>query len=495
MNKIKYEYTNILLKKIDRYVFFLCSNLKKDLERIQKLLNIEKIPKKLIEDFHGRIGEQKILYLDDKEVYFIGYGKSNNCDENLLYKVFGELGRQFSSDSENTTWIELIGNKDLIIENEVISFILGKYDFNNYKTSSKSENTDKNKSKKTKNQIYYFYHKKKQMKDTINKAINEAQMQNKIRDLINEPANQLDSVNYIKYMKNNLNKEVKMKILDEKDLKKKGLNLILAVNAGSKNPCYLVILEYTSDKKYEKDEPICLIGKGVIFDSGGLNIKMSDFSDMKEDMSGSAIMYGIINLLAENKIKGKYMAFLPIVENMVDAKSTRPGDIIKSYSGKTVEIIDTDAEGRLILADALSYSENYNPKKIIDIATLTGGVASILGNKGSIVVGTKNGSIQKIKESGEKVHEKLWDLPMWEEYIDLTKSDVADVKNYSSGAHASTVMAAAFLYNFLPSKKNKNIDWIHLDIASTNFLSSGNSMRCAGGIGSCFRTIYNYLRD
>ncbi len=482
---VKFEYTNSLLKKMDKYVFFLCSELKKDLSRIQKLLNIEKIPRKLIEDFKGKVGDEKILYLDDNEVYFIGYGKNDKCDEKTLYNILGSLGRAFSSSDTKRTWIELIGEKEDSIKNQIIGFILGIYNFEEYK-SNKMEK------KKNNEQIYYFFSKKKKMKDIIEKTINEGIMQNKVRDLINEPANELNSKKYIQYIKSNLNKKVKCKILNENDLKKKGLNLILAVNAGSKNPCYLVILEYTSDKKYEKDKPICLVGKGVIFDSGGLNIKLHDFSDMKEDMAGSAIMYGVINLLAQNQVKGKYMAFLPIVENMVDSKSTRPGDIIKSYSGKTVEIIDTDAEGRLILGDAINYTKNYNPKMIIDIATLTGGVASILGNKGSIVVGTKNGTINKIKEIGEINNEHMWDLPMWEEYVDLTKSNVADIKNYSSDAHASTVMAAAFLYNFLPDTKDK-IDWIHIDNASVDFLSGGTRTRCAGGTAEGFRTIYNYI--
>jgi leucyl aminopeptidase len=485
---IKFEYTNLLLKKMDRYVFFLCSDVKKDLLRIQKLLNIEKIPKKLIEGFNGKIGDEKILYLDDKEVYFIGYGKNDKCDESTLYHIMGSMGRSFSSNDKNIkkTWIELIGDKEISIKNQIIGFILGIYNFIEYKSNKE----DKKKSE----EVFYFYHKKKKMKDIIEKTINEGVMQNRVRDLINEPANELNSKKYIQYIKSNLNKKIKCKILSENELKKKGLNLILAVNAGSKNPCYLVILEYTSSKEYEKEKPICLVGKGVMFDSGGLNIKLHDFSDMKEDMAGSAIMYNIINLLAMNQIKGKYMAFLPIVENMVDATSTRPGDIIKSYSGKTVEIIDTDAEGRLILSDAINYTKNYNPKMIIDIATLTGGVSSILGNKGSVVVGTKNSSINKIKEIGKNIHENMWDLPMWEEYVDLTKSNVADIKNYSSDARASTVMAAAFLYNFLPETKEK-IDWIHIDNASVDFLSGGTSTRCAGGTGEGFRTIYNYIVD
>ncbi len=482
---INFEYTNKLLKKMDRYVFFLCSDIKKDLIRIQKLLNIKKIPKKLVEDFKGKIGDEKILYLDDKEIYFLGYGKNDKCDEKTLYNILGSLGRNFNGSSVKNTWIELIGKEESSLQNQIIGFLLGIYSFEKYKSNKKDN-------KKNNIQKYYFYHKNKKFNNLIEKTINEGLMQNRVRDLINEPANELTSTKYVQYIKSNLNKKVKCKVLNENELKKKGLNLILAVNAGSKNPCYLVILEYTSSKEYEKEKPICLVGKGVMFDSGGLNIKLHDFSDMKEDMAGSAIMYGIINLLAENQIKGKYMAFLPIVENMVDAKSTRPGDIIKSYSGKTVEIIDTDCEGRLLISDAINYTKNYNPKMIIDIATLTGGVASILGNKGSIIVGTKNGSINKIKEIGKEIHENMWDLPMWEEYVDLTKSSVADIKNYSSDAHASTVMAAAFLYNFLPETKEK-IDWIHIDNASVDFLSGGTSTRCAGGTGEGFRTIYNFI--
>ncbi len=357
---INFEYTNKLLKKMDRYVFFLCSDVKKDLIRIQKLLNIEKIPKKLVEDFKGKIGDEKILYLDDKEIYFLGYGKNDKCDEKTLYNILGSLGRNFNGSSVKNTWIELIGKEESSLQNQIIGFLLGIYSFEKYKSNKKDN-------KKNNIQKYYFYHKNKKFNNLIEKTINEGLMQNRVRDLINEPANELTSTKYVQYIKSNLNKKVKCKVLNENELKKKGLNLILAVNAGSKNPCYLVILEYTSSKEYEKEKPICLVGKGVMFDSGGLNIKLHDFSDMKEDMAGSAIMYGIINLLAENQIKGKYMAFLPIVENMVDAKSTRPGDIIKSYSGKTVEIIDTDCEGRLLISDAINYTKNYNPKILLKV--------------------------------------------------------------------------------------------------------------------------------
>ncbi len=472
---MRFKLTNTFIKKVDVYVFLLCSNIKKELDRIKKIMKIDKIPKKLIEDFNGKIGDEKILYLDDKEIYFIGYGKNKDCDEKSLYSIFGKLGRSFSNSTKNI-WIDMFNPIG------ITGFILGEYSF---------KMTELKKSKKE--GVVYFYNKNRKMNGEYIERMEEAIEQNKVRTLINRPANDLNSRRYIEYMRKNLEREVKMKVLKEGELKKLGLNLILAVNAGSSNPCYLVILEYCSDKRYKKEKPICLVGKGVMFDSGGYNIKMGDFYDMKEDMAGSAIMYGVINLLAKTRTKGRYIALLPIVENMVDSKSTRPGDIIKSYSGKTVEIIDTDAEGRLILADAIAYSKNYNPKMIIDIATLTGGVQQVIGDKAIIMTGTKNGTISKVKSIGEDIHEKVWDLPVWDEFVSLTKSNIADVKNYTPGAHASTVMAAAFLYNFLPDQDK--IDWVHLDNASVDYLASDTAERQSGGTGYGFRLIFNLIKN
>lgn len=292
-------------------------------------------------------------------------------------------------------------------------------------------------------------------------------------------------------MKKHLHKNIKIRILNERELKKQGLNLILAVNSGSAHPAHLVILEYISSPLYKKKPSICLIGKGVMFDTGGYNIKGGDFSDMKEDMAGSAIVYGIMNLIASNGMKGRYVGLMPIVENMVDAKATRPGDIVTCYNGKTVEITDTDAEGRLILADAIAYSVNYQPKMIIDVATLTGAAAYMFGNKATAIMGTGNEMIQKMKKQGEDVKEHMWDLPMWQEYVDLTKSSVADYKNLTESAHAGAIMGGAFLSNFVPPKT----EWIHMDIAGVDYLSNETTTRSAGALAGGFRTIHHLLRD
>ncbi len=496
---MRYEITNKLLKKMDIYIFFVCSDLKSELERIQKLMGIEKIPKKMLEEFKGKENEQKKLYLDDKEVIFIGYGNKNKrnnsvkCDMNKLYNIFGHLGKQLNSGEyeDRKIWIDVVMNNkngkngkmkkndDILVENQLISFMLGAYKFDKYKEGSKRERESK----------IYFYIKNKIMKNKMEMAMREAETQNEIRDLINEPANILNTEMYLKYLKKHVNKKIKMKVLNDKELRKQGLNLILAVNAGSANPAKMIILEYVSDPSFRKSKSICLIGKGVMFDTGGYNIKGGDFTSMKSDMTGSAIVYGVMNLLAENKIKGRYVGLMPLVENMIDGRATRPGDIVVSYSGKTVEITDTDAEGRLILADAMAYAGNYNPKVVIDIATLTGSASVTFGDKSGVIMGYRNGLIYKTKEIGEEVHEHMWDMPMWEEYVELTRSSVADYKNYTENAHAGAIMAGAFLSNFVP--KNKDIEWLHMDIAGIGFLDNATHIRHDGGLAGGFRTLYH----
>jgi leucyl aminopeptidase len=206
-------------------------------------------------------------------------------------------------------------------------------------------------------------------------------------------------------------------------------------------------------------------------------------------MAGSAIVYGTLKLLEHFNIKGHFIGLLPIVENMVDANSTRPGDILTAYNGKTVEIIDTDAEGRLIMADALAFSKNFNPYLCIDIATLTGQAAAIFGKKSAVVMGNNNKLIQEMINSGIKNNEKFWELPMWKEYIELTKSNIADYKNYTYGVSAGTIMAGAFLSNFVPA----NTNWLHLDIAGVDFLPSNTSNRFSGASSESLRSLFTFL--
>ena len=340
---------------------------------------------------------------------------------------------------ENNIQIILDQKDEIVLKNQIISYILGSYKTLDFKSN-----------KETKKEVL-FYHTKK-FENIIKNSIYIGNIQNETRLLSNSPANILNNENYEKYIKKNILKSIKVSVLNEAKLKKLGLNLILAVNEGSKNKARLIQLTYKKDVK--KDEnPIVFIGKGVMFDSGGYSIKRGDFSDMKNDMTSSSIMYGLMKLIAHHNLKGYYIALLPIVENMISSSATRPGDIVKSYNKKTVEIKDTDAEGRLILADSLAYSEKFKPKLCIDLGTLAGANAVFLGNKAGTILGNNTKIIKKILFHCEKNNEYLLEIPIWEEYISETKSDIADLRNYA-GRNGSGVMPGAFLSHFVPKILN-----------------------------------------
>ena len=474
----KFFYTNNLKNK-DIYIFVICNNFKKEIINIQKKLDIKNIPKKILNDNNSDSDLKKSLFTDKFEIMFYNANNKQKCDNANLYQILGLIGKDTSKIDNKKILINIYGEDDNKIINQVISYILGYYEFTEFKTNAKI-----NKSK------IYFYHSKIKFKKIILNSIYEANVQNEIRGLINTPANILNSKKYSEYIKNNLDSNVKIKILNKDQLKKIGCNLILGVNKGSSNKPMLLVLEY----KYNissSQKPIALIGKGVMFDSGGYNLKSMDFSDMKNDMTGSAIVFGIFKLLSKFKVNGHFIGLLPLVENMIDGNATRPGDILTSYNGKTVEIVDTDAEGRLIMADALAYSAKYKPFMCIDVATLTGQASSIFDNKSSVIMGNNNKYIQKMIKEGKENNEKIWELPMWDEYIHMTKSNIADFKNHTYESKAGTIMAGAFLSNFIPQNSN----WIHLDIAGVDNLKHNSNTRYYGATGEILRTLFSFLQN
>jgi leucyl aminopeptidase len=476
----KFKYIGTIKKGINKYIYVICDKLKDTVKEIIKKHGIKKIPKTLFEDYKYNDGIERTLYTDNYEIVFYWMGLKNKCSNENLYELMGKIGKRQHNENDKKVLINLVSDDLVIIKNQVISYILGYYQFSQFKTTGDDD--------KMKN-ITYFYHKKKKFGKDIENYIYEATVQNELRSLINIPANILTSVVYTKHIKNNLSKDVKIKVLGKKELEKLGCNLILGVNAGSKNPPIMVVLEY--GKKTKNNKTVALVGKGVMFDSGGYNIKHGNFSDMKNDMTGSAIVYGIFKLLSKMKVKGHFIGLLPLVENMVSSGATRPGDILKAYNGKTVEITDTDAEGRLIMADALSYSAKYKPHICIDIATLTGQAVTIFDSKSSVIMGNNNKYIQQMIQKGIQNNEKIWELPMWKEYIDLTRSQIADYKNYTMESKAGTIMAGAFLSNFVPEKTN----WLHLDIAGVDNLKYGTLMRNYGATGEIMRSILDFCRD
>ena len=285
--------------------------------------------------------------------------------------------------------------------------------------------------------------------------------------------------------------ELKCTVISKAQLATGGFGGITAVGQGSKNEPNLIILEYGGDSKNVK--PTVLVGKAVTFDTGGVSLKSSDaMTDMKFDKCGGCTVLGIMKAASELKLPVNLVGIIPAVENMPGAESYRPDDIITLYNGKTAEILNTDAEGRLILADALSYGEEqYDPLKIIDFATLTGACVVALGNNIAGMVSNNDTFAQDISNSSVRTAEKVWRLPLDEDYMDMIKSDVADMKNMGIGRAAGTITAAAFLKNAI-----EDTPWVHLDIAGVAWTQKATKEKPynpRGATGFGVRLVLDYL--
>ena len=308
-----------------------------------------------------------------------------------------------------------------------------------------------------------------------------------VRDLQNKPSNVI-TPSYLadeaKKMADKFN--IKANVLEKKDMEKIGMGGVLAVNRGSHHPPKFIILEYKGGK-----ETICFVGKGITFDSGGISLKSADNMDeMKFDMSGGAVVLGIMQVVARLKLPYRIIGLVPTTENLPGGNAYKPGDIVKFYNGKTAEIINTDAEGRLILADALAYSKNFNPSAVIDFATLTGACMVALGSLYTGLFSNSDDLSNKIINSGDKTGELIWRLPLHDKYKDYVKSNVADIKNCGPRwGGAST--AAIFLKEFVDCK-----NWAHLDIAGTANTTNGKDvLNPVGGTGVGVRLALRLLED
>ena len=259
-------------------------------------------------------------------------------------------------------------------------------------------------------------------------------------------------------------KSIKTTVLEEKDMKKLGMGSFLSVTQGSEQPAKLITLEYHGTDK--KHKPIVLVGKGITFDSGGISLKPgAEMDEMKYDMCGAASVLGTIQAIAEMGLKLNVVGVIPTCENLPSGKATKPGDIVTSMSGQTIEILNTDAEGRLILCDALTYSAKFKPDTVIDIATLTGACVIALGHVASGMFANDDKLAKELLSAGEQSHDRVWQLPLWEDYQPLLNSNFADMQNIG-GRAGGTITAACFLARF-----TKDYRWAHLDIAGTANLS------------------------
>jgi leucyl aminopeptidase len=311
------------------------------------------------------------------------------------------------------------------------------------------------------------------------------------RDLVSEPGNILHPDEYAKRL--NLLKKtgLKVNIYDEKKLKRLGMNALLGVGQGSIRGSYLVTLEWNGLRNNSK--PVAFIGKGVCFDTGGISLKPAKFmEDMTYDMAGSAAVVGLMKNLALRKAKINAVGVVGLVENMPGGNAQRPGDIVKSYSGKTIEILNTDAEGRLVLADAITFTEKrFKPKFMIDLATLTGAIIVSLGSEYAGLFSNDDKLSKQLLGAGEKVEEKLWRMPLHKNFDKLINSKNADMQNINYVGGAGSTTAAQFLQRFVLNKT----PWAHLDIAGMAFSKYGGALNSGGATGFGVRLLNQLVED
>jgi len=422
------------------------------------------------------------LEIDQKLILILIANKNDQIQsEKLGAKFYDNIKANEVSD------ILILGSNSSSVKNNIIlnSFIHGaelkSYQFNLYK--SKKNNKIINFSiLKSKNQL------NTKIKYNLDAILNGV---NFTKDLVSEPGNILHPDEYAKRLLKLKKLGLKVTVYDEKKLKKLGCNALLGVGQGSIRGSYLVTIEWKGSKS--KSKPLAFVGKGVCFDTGGYSLKPARFmEDMTYDMAGSAAVVGLMKTLALRKAKINAVGVVGLVENMVSGNAQRPGDIVKSYSGKTIEVLNTDAEGRLVLADALTFTEKkFKPKFMIDLATLTGAIIVSLGSEYAGLFSNDDKLSKQLIEAGERVDEKLWRMPLHKNFDKLIDSKNADMQNINYVGGAGSTTAAQFLQRFIINKT----PWAHLDIAGMAFSKYAGALNSGGATGYGVRLLNKFIED
>ena len=430
---------------------------------------------------------KKILFIFEpsskKKIILISV--KNNLEASDIENLGAEFYRRISYEkkSQYTLNSDTLNNK---FENFIGYFLHGlklkSYEFNIYKSKKETKlisiNVIGNKNKVTiQNELRF-------------KAIEEGTFF--ARDLVSEPPNVLNPKEYTNRLLRLRKLGIKVTVYNELQMKKLGMNSLLGVGKGSINESFLVTLEWQGNKK-DKKAPLSFVGKGVCFDTGGISLKPAKFmEEMKYDMAGSAVVAGLIQTLAIRKAKVNAVGVVGLVENMPGGNAQRPGDIVKAYNGKTIEVLNTDAEGRLVLADALSFTEaKFKPRFMIDLATLTGAIIMALGEEYAGLFSNNDDLSNKLFKVGEKVKEKIWRLPLHDNYDKLINSSIADMQNINYSGGAGSITAAQFLQRFVTSKT----PWAHLDIAGMAFSKKAANLNPGGATGFGVRLLNQLIEE
>jgi leucyl aminopeptidase len=402
-------------------------------------------------DVKGKSGESHFFYVDGKRILLLGLGKKDKFDANAVRLAAGKAARTAISKKVDSVAIECFCNNCENCQAVGEGLVLGSYQFLDYKTGEDDG----------------FELKSATVLGCESDAISKGGVIGNAvcfaRDLGNHPGNITTPTRLAEAAQEIADEGgMKLNVFDREEFTEMGMGALAGVALGTDEPPKFIILEYMNggDKK-----PKVIIGKGLTFDAGGISIKPAGKMDeMKYDMCGSATVLGTMKAISALKPKLNIVCIVPSTENLLGAKAYKPGDILKAYNGKTIEVLNTDAEGRLILADALSYaSKQYDPEFILDFATLTGAVLVTLGHIAAGVMGTNEDLMVKVKSSSKNSGEKVWELPLWSEFCKQIKSDIADVKNMGAPGQAGSITGGAFLKEFV----GKDIPWVHFDIAGT----------------------------
>ncbi|MCX8117942.1 MAG: leucyl aminopeptidase [Desulfobacterota bacterium] len=443
-------------------------------------------------EFKGELYQCRLIHtqkaLPAKRILLTGLGKKEEFDLERWRGAVSKAGQFIRELGIKQFAHELTRLKDLseedLSENFVIGLVLGLYQYHELKTKDreKIKTIDEAILLGETDQEIRLLQEGARRGEIIAEAVCMA------RDLVNGPSNRVTPTvlaEKAREIAQNHSLDIQVFGLDEAEAM--GMGAFVAVAKGTQEPAKFIVLEYNKGKGLDT---IALVGKGITFDSGGISIKPSEGMDrMKGDMSGAAAVLGAIQAAAQLQIPLHLVGLLPATENLPSGKAYKPGDVLKTLSGQTVEVISTDAEGRLILADALTYSLRYQPKAIIDLATLTGACIIALGDHVIGMMGNDDDLAKKVEEASKKVGEKVWRLPLWEEYFDYLKSDTADFRNVGTRA-AGTIIGGMFLSKFV-----EKTPWVHLDIAGPAFLEKERPYIPKGGTGVGVRLLIQLLRN
>src|SRR5262245_5254982 len=438
-------------------------------------------------EFTGKAGENAYLHnpgdFRARRLLFMGAGKQDEFNTDIVRKIAGTSARLLRSKKAKT--FAFLRRSQLPIGESACSAtegaLLALFDPDKYHTNEKNENhLDTMLLATTEGDA-----------DELMRGVDRgriiADATNLAREIINEPSNVMtpsELANRAEEVAKKLG--IETEILDETQMKEFGMGALLGVAQGSAQPPKLIVMRYTP--KTPSSETIAIVGKGITFDTGGISIKPSDgMEKMKYDMAGGATTIGAMRAIAQLKPPVNVLGIVPATENMPGGRAQRPGDVVRSMSGKTIEVINTDAEGRLILCDAISYARKLGATKIVDLATLTGAVSIALGDVYAAILGNNQDWIDAVIAAGKRAGEKLWQLPLTTEYREQIKSEIADIKNVG-GRKAGTITAAYFLREFVD-----DVPWAHLDIAGTAWNDNGKPYLSVGPTGVCVRTLVSLV--